>query len=525
MSSAVYCAYCGLPVRGLWGSAPPKEGEPDYCCTGCRVAAGIAAAPEGDAAVRGQLVRTGLAIFFTMNVVVFTMELWSQDVYSDPAHDSPFALHLRAVFQWASLVFAAPVLLLLGGPIVKNVWHTLRRGAITTDVLILLGVAASYLYSAISVMRGAGAIYFEVGCVVLVLLSLGRWLEARGKHRTGAALDHLARMLPATVRDRPLSPGVPVEEIPRDEIIPGDVVRVLPGERIPVDGCIAVGRATLDEQIVTGESRPVVRGAGDAVSSGVVNLDGDLWIRVSAAAGADLVSRMLDLVREARRSRGRYERLADRIAAWFVPAVCVIALATAVIHAQRDGVDRGVLTGLAVVLIACPCALGLATPMAVWTAMGRAADERVLFRSGEVLERLAAVDVVCFDKTGTITDGAAAVRQLRTADGVEPGRVLAVAARLAGGSLHGYSRAITEYAAQYARPNTAASAACVEFAYLQTCAGRGVAAIDASDSVVAALGSPRWLDELRMLRPGSLGRASGGDHVHSAVARAARDGL
>lgn len=491
----------------------------------------VADAPVAEEAVRRLLLRIGLAIFFTMNVVVFTMELWSQDVYADASYQSTFAVHLRGLFQWASLLFALPVLLLLGGPIAAGVRQSLQRRTATTDLLILLGVSASYIYSAVSVLRGEGQVYFEIGCVVLVFVSLGRWLESCGKHRTGAALDALARLLPeqvrrAVTRHEPPSPRLKTTLVPRDEIEVGDLVRILPGERLPVDGRIAAGRATLDEQIATGESRPVVKGVGDQLYSGTVNLDGDLWINVTASAGHDLVSRLLHMVREARRMKGRHERLVDRVAGWFTPLVCAVAFAAGAWHAAHFGLDRGILVGLAVVLIACPCALGLATPMAVWTAMGRAADRQVLFRSSAVLERLAAVQAVCFDKTGTLTSGAPRVRELIVAHSDERDLALAFGQSLASGSLHGLSRAIGRFANEATIGDAVDMAVSSKIASLISLAGRGVEARDDGGRVVARLGSSRWMIETRTAIPATLTDLLARSGIHDApLAFVAWDGV
>ena len=287
--------------------------------------------------------RLGLAIFFTMNVMVFSMALWSQDFYPEQAFESELSDVLRGVFRWASFVFSMPVLWLLGGPIAQGVRQSLSRGAITTDLLILLGVTSAYGYSIISVIRGAGHVYFEVGSMVLVFVSLGRWLEAKGKRRTGESLDQLADLLPATVRraDRQGS----FRELPRAQVVTGDVLRVLPGERFPVDGRIVVGRANVDQQMVTGESLPAEKTVGDDVYSGTLNLDGDLQLEVTAADGRETVSRLIEMVRAARSVKGRQEQLADRIATWFVPFVCIIAVAAGWYQGQTQGFDQGILTG------------------------------------------------------------------------------------------------------------------------------------------------------------------------------------
>ena len=390
------------------------------------------------------MLRLGLAIFFTMNVMVFTMALWSEDVYPAKSFANPLAVTLRSVFRWGSLVFSLPVLYLLGGPIARGVWQSLQRRVLTTDLLILAGVIAAYCYSLVSVLRGSGHVYFEVGAMVMVFVSIGRWLEAKGKHRAGTSLDRLIQLLPDQVRKQDGTGQF--GEANREELRTGDVVRVLPGERFPIDGLITRGQAVVDEQIVTGESVPVTKAVGDRVYSGTLNLDGDLWIEVTAADGQETLSRIVNMVRAARSAKGRHERLADRIAVVFIPLVCVIALSAGWWHAQNEGLNQGILTCLSVVLIACPCALGMATPMAVWAALGRAAQGGLLFRSGVVLERLAEIRFACFDKTGTLTTGRPITSDFHVTDAAQRQTVLEVASTLASGSNHMLSQAIVEFA-------------------------------------------------------------------------------
>ena len=486
---SAFCAFCGLPMTGA--------GCFDYCCSGCRLSADVQAAEALDEDARRPLFRLGLAVFFTMNVMVFSMALWSQDVYEAEAFRTPLAEMLWGLFRWASLLFSAPVLLLLGEPIAAGVWQALRRRTITTDLLILAGVAAAYAYSVVSVLRGAGHTYFETGCVVLVFVTLGRLLEARGKRQTSEALDELGQLLPETVRLRTAEGDF--REAPREAAARGDVLRVLPGERLAVDGRIVTGAAALDEQTVTGESRYAAKSIGDAVYSGTLNVDGDLQVEVTAPAGEETVSRMLQLVREARRAKGRHQRLADTIAAWFVPLVAVGAVAAGLWQGGRGGWDHGILTALAVTLIACPCALGMATPMAVWTALGRAARGGALFRSGAVLEKLATVQVVALDKTGTLTSGRPQVRRVVTSAGTSEPELLASAAALAAGSNHALSKAVVAYAA-----NEAPSAPAGENAGVTTLGGRGIARIDDDGNLEEWLGSERLLREAGAELPSEL---------------------
>lgn len=495
--SSRYCAFCGLPVPktiGLGGK--PSSLEVEYCCSGCRTVASVEEAESERGAAAHGLLRLGLSIFFTMNVMVFTMALWSQDVYPEESFTSPLAVTLRSVFRWASLVFSAPVLWLLGAPILEGVWQALRRRAITTDMLILLGVSAAYGYSVISVLRGEGHVYFEVGSMALVFVSIGRWMEAKGKRRTGESLDALANLLPATVRR--LDAADVFLETPREDIVTGDVLRVLAGERFPVDGHITVGEAHVDEQMVTGESRPTEKVCGDSVYSGTLNVDGDLRVEVTAADGCETVSRLIDMVRTARSLKGHQERLADQMAAWFVPAVCLIAVMAAWHQGQSHGLDQGILTGLAVVLIACPCALGLATPMAVWTALGRAAECGVLFRSGLVMERLAAVEFACFDKTGTLTSGKPSVAALLVADQQSKESVMKVAATVAAGSVHPLSQAIGQYANEHLGDWASSETPTVE-----TVPGKGLRAeLPKQKSVL--IGNRRLMEESQLDWPASL---------------------
>jgi heavy metal translocating P-type ATPase len=433
-----------------------------------------------------------------MNVLAFSMALWSRDVYGEHASESTqLADAINSLFRYATLLFAMPVLLLLGGPLFAGAWQAIRRATITADILILLGVLGAYLYSIVSVLRGAGSIYFEVGCVVLAFLTLGRWFEATSKLKMGQALDELAKLLPDSVH---LIRGNTMRDVAREELYVGDVVRILAGERSGVDGQIIAGAAEIDEQVVTGESRTISKAAGDRIFASTLNLDGDLRVRVTSAAGDEVISRIRQLVELARRTPGHYQRLADRIAFWFVPITTVIAVGAAIHRGQADGLGAGILAGLAVVLIACPCAFALATPMAVWTAMGRAAREHVLFRNGLALEGLARIDTIYFDKTGTITTGQAEVDALILANNADRRDVLDRAGALAAASNHSFSIAIRQYVAGLQRTTRIAT--------VRTVPGKGLAGkldLDDEDGETF-MGSRRMMKEQGWSIPPSLNR-------------------
>jgi len=526
------CDFCGLPVAAFRRTGRDEgPSEPLYCCSGCRWAASILTAEPTESYTQRILLRLGLAVFCAMNVMVFSMALWSRDIYADQLQDAgPLADALYDVFRYLAMFFSLPVLWLLGGPILAGVWHSVRRMVVTTDLLVLLGVTAAYTYSIVSVLRDTGHVYFDVGSVVLVFVTLGRWLEANGKLKTGQTLDVLAKLLPETARR--VSPnGVETTDVPRDDVRVGDTLRVLAGERFAVDGQIIAGSAVVDQQVVTGESRGIEKQPGDDVYSGTLNVDGDLRIRVTAAAGDETVSRMLALVRHARRAKGDYQRLADRVAAWFVPAVFIIATAAAIWHGVSDGLEAGIFAGLAVVLIACPCALGLATPMAIWTAMGRAARGNVLFRSGRALEQLAHVSEVYFDKTGTLTQADVSVESLVVDESTDRQELLHRTAALAAGSAHALSRAVTRYAASRTvgddLPKDPTSLQSSVFpGAVRTIPGKGIAAHGMADGEGAVyLGSRRLMDEAGLTLGDSLLHAvEAADNQQAPVALVGWDG-
>ena len=435
------CDYCGLPVRRSRSSARSSElDQPAYCCFGCRFAASVTAERGEEGQVRWTLTRLGFAIFFAMNVMVFTLALWTQDVYSQSASVSEAnALTLYELFRYLCLVFSLPVVLLLGIPLFENALDNLRRRLITTDLFVVTAVGAAFVYSCLSVYRGSGHTYFEVACMVLVAVTLGRWLEATGKLKTTEALRSLERLLPERICR--LADGGQ-ESALLDDIAAGDIVRFLPGERIAVDGIVQRNSAAVDEQLVTGESQPAIKEVGDRVTGGTLNLDGDLIVIVTSPPRQGTLQRLIDAVSQAAQKKGQVERLADRLSAWFLPAVIVIAALTFLGHLLTRPADQALMPALAVLLIACPCALGLATPMALWAAMGRASREQVMFRDADALIRLSKVSVICFDKTGTLTTGTVEFSELVPDHDTDANELTRRASILCSTSNHHLARAI-----------------------------------------------------------------------------------
>ncbi|MEZ6100184.1 MAG: cation-translocating P-type ATPase [Pirellulaceae bacterium] len=512
LPTSASCAYCGLPIPTYGHSSQlPEADGPFYCCFGCRFAASVASRPlrgsdDTQDGVLGEsneaqwtLTKLGIAIFFTMNVMVFSLALWTGDVYyADGAQvDRPVEV-LHQLFRYLCLIFSLPVMFLLGVPLFDNALEALSRRQLTTDLLLVLGVLAAFVYSAFSVIGGNGHVYFEVGCMVLVSVTLGRWLEATGKLRTTESLRSLERLLPDRVRL--VVGGAETDWVDAASIVAGDRMRVLAGERIAVDGCVVHGAALVDEQIVTGESVPVLRHIDDRVLAGALNVDGDLIIEANTSVARGTLQRLVDAAVEAASRKERYGRLADHIARFFTPAVVVLAIGTFAVHAiERRDIGIALMTAMSVVLIACPCALALATPMAIWSALGRASRVGVLFRHGDVLTPLAKCTVVCFDKTGTLTSG-----QLRMRDAIgpsddEPEKLRfdrTVAYTLATASSHPLSRSLAEYVTEQWYSDTDGSIPLRQWATEDVVAhaGLGISATIANVGS-AYLGSPRYMEQ------------------------------
>ncbi len=493
------CDYCGLPLPGFRrvANSPPQDTAPAYCCLGCRLAAAIVAERQSETPSHGVLTRLGLAVFFAMNVMVFTMALWSLDVY-EPGEQLGASLWVD-VLRYLAMIFSIPVLLLLGLPLFEHAWDRLRRGEITTDLLLAVGVAAAFGFSFVSTLRDQGHIYFEVGCVVLVAVTLGRWLEAIGKQKSLDALRSLERLLPEQVRRIDTTSGGQHETcLPIHELARGDIFRVLPGERLPADGVIVRREALLDEQMVTGESRPTLKHPGETVFAGSLNLDGDVLITATAPASEGALQRIIDAVCAAASARCRVQQLADRVARVFTPAVIVIALAAGVAHGVSGGGAQGLMTALAVLLIACPCALGVAAPLAIWAAVGRAARHGVLFRDGDALTQLAGVRAVFFDKTGTLTTGRPQVAEFVTDSDASREETLAAAVALASASTHHLSGAVRDFA------NRSGLRASAEVFNLQNLPGQGLLARLAAQGETYVWGSPRLMAAQALTFPPTL---------------------
>ena len=348
---------------------------------------------------------------------------------------------------WAIAWPAATVVLFWAGLRFFTVGlRTLRHLSPDMNTLVALGTGAAYGWSVVQIGRElvdgqrAAHLEFEMASLIVTIILLGRWLEARAKARATSAVADLASLGPRVAH---LLEGGIERDVPASDLRPGDIVRIRPGERLPSDGVIEAGRSSLDEALVTGESLPVERGPGDEVLGGTLNGAGALEVRLTRVGAASLLGQIVELVAQAQSTKAPIQRLADRMAAVFVPVVAAVALATLAswLLAERDpalAMERMV----AVLIVACPCALGLATPTAILIASGRGASAGVLFKGGEALERAAKVTTVVLDKTGTVTKGQPAVLDVLSSDGADPETLLRLAAAVEAPSEHPLARAI-----------------------------------------------------------------------------------
>jgi P-type Cu+ transporter len=361
----------------------------------------------------------------------------------------------QTLSNWIQLAFATPVVLWAGWPFFVRGWQSLVTRNLNMFTLIAMGTGVAYVYSLVGTVLpqafpatfrghdGAVAVYFEAAAVITVLVLLGQVLELRAREATSGAIKALLQLAPKTARR--VSEDGADHEVEIDILKPGDRLRVRPGEKVPVDGIIIEGRSALDESLVTGESMPVTKEAGARVIAGTLNQSGSFVMRADKVGRETLLSQIVQMVADAQRSRAPIQRLADQVAGWFVPTVIVaaiVAFAAWMIFGPEPRFAFGLVAAVSVLIIACPCALGLATPMSIMVGVGRGAQAGVLIKNAEALERLEKVDTLVVDKTGTLTEGKPGVTAIVPAAGFQEKELLQLAASVERGSEHPLADAI-----------------------------------------------------------------------------------
>src|SRR5688572_29547626 len=486
------CPKCGMALEPVMPAAPPRA-KVEYTCPmhpqivrdapGTCPICGMALEPrtvsaepgkDENAELRDMTRRFWISLALSLPLLAIAM--------FDMLPSNPLR-HLAAprVMAWFQLVLATPVVLWGGWPFFERAWASVVNRSLNMFTLIALGTGAAWVYSVVATIApglfpdsfrthgGEVGLYFEAAAIITVLVLLGQVLELRARSQTSSAIRALLNLAPPTARR--VRPDGEDEDLPLEAVQVGDLLRVRPGERVPVDGVVVKGSSAVDESMVTGEPIPVEKVPGSRVTGGTVNGTGAFIMRAERVGSETLLAQIVRMVAEAQRSRAPIQRLADQVSAWFVPAVVVIAVVSAVIWALVGPEPRmayALVNAVAVLIIACPCALGLATPMSIMVGSGRGAQAGVLVKNAEALELMEKVDTLVVDKTGTLTEGRPRLTVVKPAPGHDEATVLRLAAGLERGSEHPLAAAVLTGAAE--RGLTAPSAE--EF---RSITGKGVA--------------------------------------------------
>ncbi len=434
---------------------------------------------------------------------------------------------------WIQALFATPVVLWAGWPFFARGWQSLVTGKLNMFTLIALGTGAAWAYSAVATLMpgifpdtfhgpgGEVAVYFEAAAVIIILVLLGQVLELRARAGTNAALRALLDLAPKTALR--INDAGEDEEVALDSVMTGDKLRVRPGDKVPVDGAVVDGKSAVDESMVTGESFPVTKQAGDAVIGGTLNGTGGFVMTAERVGSETMLAQIIQLVAEAQRSRAPIQRLADVVAGYFVPVVVLSALAAFVawsLWGPPPAMSFALIAAVSVLVIACPCALGLATPMSIMVGVGRGAQAGVLIKNAEALEHFEKVDTLVVDKTGTLTEGKPKVTTVLTSEDMDGDELLRLAASLERGSEHPLAAAIVEAA----RDKGLELGTAEDF---ESVTGKGVTG--RVEGVAVALGNAKLLADLG-LESGTLGGAAeehrrGGETVMFVVLEARIAGI
>ena len=453
------CPKCGMALESTL--PPPRtsrviytcpmhpEVEQDHpgACPKCGMALEpktVAAAAEDDGELRDMTRRLWIGAVLTLPVFVLAM-----------GHLLPATSEwtMGAAARWTQFVLSTPVVLWAGWPFFERGGRSLLTRHLNMFTLIALGVGAAYGYSALAMLapgmfpHSSGhhegpAVYFEAAAMIVVLVLLGQVLELRARRRTGDALRALLDLAPKTAR---IVRDDGEHEVPLEQVEAGVKLRVRPGEKVPVDGMIIEGQSAVDESMLTGESMPVEKAVGDTVTGGTINGTGGFIMRAEHVGSETVLARIVQMVSEAQRSRAPIQALADRVAGFFVPAVVGVSMLTFVLwfcFGPEPRLTFAVINAVAVLIIACPCALGLATPMSIMVGVGRGARAGVLIKNAEAIERLEKVGVIVVDKTGTLTEGKPRLVEVHAVEGMDENELLALAAAVEQGSEHPLGAAI-----------------------------------------------------------------------------------
>ncbi len=431
---------------------------------------------------RSLLIRFGTAAFLSMQVMGFSFALYGGYFHGiDPS--------IRETIQYFAAAVATPVVFYSGWPFFAGAWRSIRNKAPSMDLLITLGVTTAYSYSIYSMLAG-GEVYFDTAAMIITLILLGRLFEGSARNRSISGIDKLLQLAPESAN---LMTGEDIQVVASTSLKLGDLILIRPGERIPVDGKIHEGKTELDEATISGEPMPVLRQQGDTVLAGTLNLSSSIQLQVERVAAESFIARMALMVEEAQNRKAPIQSLADKVATLFVPFVTLTAAGTWLFWFLNDVQSTAaLLNAVSVLIVACPCALGLATPTAVLVASGNAATRGILFRGGDILEMTARIGTIAFDKTGTLTLGKPTVEKIIPAPGQSEESLLRIASQVENGSSHPIARGIIDRA-------KAAGIHIGTTSSVETVPGRGLRMVSLEGEIL--VGSLAFLEECNVEIP------------------------
>lgn len=400
------CYQCGIPITGKPLKFEVDGKLEDFCCFGCYLINRTTGLRGEEGTALAFLGKFGFGYFLAMLVMMLSMYIYGSH-FVDP-NDREMLL-FTGFIKWVILVLSTPVMILLGIPILKNSFSKENLLNFNTDTLIAIGSFSAYFLSVYSVLTGKNAIYFETATMILVLVTFGRYLETSSRVK---ASNFMKQLMDLSAKKATVIRDGKEVEIPVEEVQVGDIVKIIPGEKVSADGVIIEGTGHVDESILTGEIKPVFKKAGDYLYTGTTVLDGSFLIKVDKPQSQWTLNRFIEIMKQIRNTKAPINRITDKIAFYFLPIVFFLAISSFIYWFIQAGFEKALIVSLSVLLISCPCAFSIGAPLALWLGLGQAMKDGVIIKSAEVLEKLSTVKKVFFDKTGTITERTMEVSQV-----------------------------------------------------------------------------------------------------------------
>ncbi|MBX0310982.1 MAG: HAD-IC family P-type ATPase, partial [Sulfurihydrogenibium sp.] len=392
------CYQCGIPITGRPLKFEVNGKMEDFCCFGCYLINKTTGLRGDEGTAMAFLGKFGFGYFLAMIVLMLSTYIYGSH-FVDP-NDKEMQL-FTGFIKYVILVLSTPVMLILGVPILKNSFSKENLLNFNTDTLIAIGSFSAYFLSVYSVLTGKNAIYFETATMILVLVTFGRYLETSSRVK---ASNFMKQLMDLTAKKATVIKNDVEVEVPVEEVEVGDIVKIRPGEKVPADGVIIEGIGHVDESVLTGEINPVLKKSEDYLYAGTTVLDGSFKIKVDKPQSQWTLNRFIEIMKQIRNTKAPINRIADRIAFYFLPIVFFLSISSFIYWYVNAGFEKALIVFLSVLLISCPCAFSIGAPLALWLGLGQAMKEGIIVKGADVLEKIASVKKVFFDKTGTITE-------------------------------------------------------------------------------------------------------------------------